>query len=44
MKVVLLVLDSVGIGEASDAAAYGNMGSVTLQYSTEAVAKKTKED
>jgi len=32
MKVVLIVLDSVGIGEAPDAAEYGDAGSATLQH------------
>jgi phosphopentomutase len=32
MKVVLIVLDSVGIGEAPDAADYGDAGSATLQH------------
>lgn len=31
MKTVLIVLDSVGIGEAPDAKAYGDSGSATLQ-------------
>jgi len=37
MKVVLIVLDSVGIGEAPDATAYGDAGSATLQHIAEAV-------
>ncbi len=37
MKVVLIVLDSVGIGEAPDAAAYGDTGCATLQHVAEAV-------
>ncbi len=37
MKVVLIVLDSVGIGEAPDAADYGDAGSATLQHIGEAV-------
>jgi phosphopentomutase len=37
MKVVLIVLDSVGIGAASDAADYGDAGSATLQHIAEAV-------
>ncbi|MEN7973513.1 MAG: phosphopentomutase, partial [Verrucomicrobiota bacterium] len=37
MKVVLIVLDSVGIGEAPDAAAYGDEGSATLQNLANAV-------
>ncbi len=32
MKTVLIVLDSVGIGEAPDAADYGDSGSATLQH------------
>lgn len=32
MKAVLIVLDSVGIGEAPDAAAYGDTGSATLPH------------
>ena len=32
MKVVLIILDSVGIGEAPDAAAYGDAGSATLPH------------
>ena len=34
---VLIVLDSVGIGEAPDAADYGDTGSATLQHIGEAV-------
>ena len=30
MKVILIVLDSVGIGEAPDAGAYGDEGAATL--------------
>ena len=37
MKVVLVVLDSVGIGEAPDAADYGDAGSATLQHIGDAV-------
>jgi phosphopentomutase len=37
MKVVLIVLDSVGIGAAPDAADYGDAGSATLQHIGEAV-------
>ncbi|MBT8042690.1 MAG: phosphopentomutase [Kiritimatiellales bacterium] len=37
MKVVLVVLDSVGIGEAPDAADYGDAGSATLQHVAHAV-------
>ncbi|VGO17932.1 Phosphopentomutase [Pontiella desulfatans] len=37
MKVVLIVLDSVGIGAAPDAADYGDGGSATLQHIGEAV-------
>ena len=37
MKAVLIVLDSVGIGEAPDAADYGDAGSATLQHIAEAV-------
>ena len=37
MKVVLIVLDSVGIGEAPDAADYGDAGSATLQHIAETV-------
>jgi len=32
MKVILIVLDSVGIGEAPDAVDYGDTGSATLQH------------
>jgi len=32
MKAILIVLDSVGIGEAPDAADYGDAGSATLQH------------
>ncbi len=35
MKVVLIVLDSVGIGEAPDAAEYGDAGAATLQHVAE---------
>lgn len=37
MKVVLIVLDSVGIGEAPDASAYGDVGAATLQHAAGAV-------
>lgn len=37
MKAVLIVLDSVGIGAAPDAADYGDVGSATLQHIGEAV-------
>jgi phosphopentomutase len=37
MKVILIVLDSVGIGEAPDAAAYGDAGAATLQHTGQAV-------
>ncbi|MDH3981590.1 MAG: phosphopentomutase [Kiritimatiellaceae bacterium] len=37
MKVILIVLDSVGIGAAPDAAEYGDAGSATLQHIGEAV-------
>ncbi|MBN2163687.1 MAG: phosphopentomutase [Pontiellaceae bacterium] len=37
MKAVLIVLDSVGIGEAPDASDYGDAGSATLQHIGEAV-------
>jgi len=37
MKVVLIVLDSVGIGAAPDAADYGDAGSATLQHIGETV-------
>jgi phosphopentomutase len=37
MKMVLIVLDSVGIGEAPDAADYGDVGSATLQNIAETV-------
>jgi phosphopentomutase len=37
MKVILVVLDSVGIGEAPDAAKYGDKGSATLQHMARAV-------
>jgi phosphopentomutase len=36
MKAVLIVLDSVGIGEAPDAADYGDAGCATLQHVAEA--------
>ena len=36
MKFVLIVLDSVGIGEAPDAANYGDTGAATLQHLAEA--------
>jgi len=35
MRFFLVVLDSVGIGEAPDAAAYGDVGSATLQHTAE---------
>jgi len=37
MKAVLIVLDSVGIGEAPDAEEYGDAGSATLQHIADAV-------
>ncbi|HMO50219.1 MAG TPA: phosphopentomutase [Kiritimatiellia bacterium] len=37
MKVVLIVLDSVGIGHAPDASAYGDEGAATLPHIGEAV-------
>jgi phosphopentomutase len=37
MKCVLIVLDSVGIGQAPDAAAYGDEGAATLLHIAEAV-------
>lgn len=37
MKAILIVLDSVGIGAAPDAADYGDAGSATLQHIAEAV-------
>ncbi|MFP6907315.1 MAG: phosphopentomutase [Verrucomicrobiota bacterium] len=37
MKAFLIVLDSVGIGEAPDAADYGDAGCATLQHTAEAV-------
>jgi len=37
MKVVLIILDSVGIGAAPDAADYGDSGSATLQHIAQAV-------
>lgn len=37
MKVILIVLDSVGIGEAPDAADYGDAGSATLQHIADSV-------
>jgi phosphopentomutase len=37
MKVILIVLDSVGIGEAPDAADYGDAGSATLPHIAGAV-------
>ncbi len=36
-KIVFIVLDSLGIGEAPDAAAYGDAGSNTLGHTAEAV-------
>lgn len=36
MKLILIVLDSVGIGEAPDASAYGDTGACTLQHLAEA--------
>ncbi len=36
MKVILIILDSVGIGEAPDAAKYGDEGSATLPHLAEA--------
>jgi phosphopentomutase len=36
MKAVLIVLDSVGIGAAPDAADYGDAGSATLQHTADA--------
>ncbi|MBU1908446.1 MAG: phosphopentomutase, partial [Verrucomicrobia bacterium] len=32
MKIILIVLDSIGIGEAPDAAKYGDAGSATLPH------------
>ena len=37
MKVILIVLDSVGIGRAPDAAAYGDEGAATLPHIADAV-------
>ncbi|MFH0953537.1 MAG: phosphopentomutase [Verrucomicrobiota bacterium] len=37
MKAILVILDSVGIGEAPDAAKYGDKGSATLQHMARAV-------
>lgn len=37
MKVILTILDSVGIGAAPDAADYGDSGSATLQHTAAAV-------
>ncbi len=37
MKVILIILDSVGIGEAPDAAEYGDAGSATLQHIADSV-------
>ncbi len=37
MRVILIVLDSVGIGEAPDAADYGDIGCATLPHIAEAV-------
>ena len=36
-KIVFIVLDSIGIGEAPDAAAYGDTGANTLGHTAEAV-------
>jgi phosphopentomutase len=36
-KIVFIVLDSIGIGEAPDAAAYGDIGANTLGHTAEAV-------
>jgi len=35
MKMVLIILDSVGIGEAPDASAYNDAGSATLQHTAD---------
>ena len=37
MKVILIVLDSVGSGEAPDSAEFGDAGSATLQHIAQAV-------
>lgn len=37
MKVILIILDSVGIGEAPDAAQYGDAGASTLAHTADAV-------
>lgn len=37
MRVVLVILDSVGIGEAPDAAAFGDVGAATLPHIAQAV-------
>ena len=37
MKVILIVLDSVGVGPAPDAAEYGDTGSATLPNLSRAV-------
>ena len=37
MKAVLIILDSVGIGSAPDAAAYGDQGAATLPHLAAAV-------
>jgi len=37
MKIILIVLDSVGIGAAPDAADYGDAGSATLQHTAQTV-------
>ncbi|MFP5299153.1 MAG: phosphopentomutase, partial [Actinomycetota bacterium] len=36
-RVTVVVLDSVGVGDAPDAADYGDLGSATLQHVAEAV-------
>ena len=38
MKVILIVLDSVGIGAAPDAAEYGDVGANTLGHIAQAIA------
>lgn len=37
MKTILIVLDSVGIGQAPDASDYGDVGAATLQHTAQAV-------
>lgn len=38
-RIFLIVLDSLGVGDAPDAANYGDVGTNTLQHISEAVEK-----